>query len=118
MNKVLSLIKKSDKFFLIPLSVSGLSLLFILLPYLMFYNHFPTQLPLFYSLPWGSSQLVSKQQFLILPTSIILISLINSLLAYQLHPVQQTLKRVLNFGVIFIDLIVLITALKILFIFV
>jgi hypothetical protein len=72
---------------------------------------------LYYSLPWGHSQLVNKDQFYILPAFLILVCLINSFIAYHLHTAQIVLKRVIMISLLFIDLLILITALKILLIF-
>lgn len=115
---MLKLILKSDKYFSIPFLVTILSAVFILSLYLIFYNRLPDRLPLFYSLSWGEAQLAQKQQFLLLPSAIILIGLINSLIASQLHQVQYLLKRMLMISLIIVDLILVITAFKIISIFI
>lgn len=84
---------------------------------LILYNHLPTKLPLFYSLPWGQKQLISKQGFLFLPATLVVLAAVNTLITFQLHTAQQVLKKVLLFSIVFVNLIVLITALKILLIF-
>lgn len=84
---------------------------------LILYNHLPTKLPLFYSLPWGQKQLISKQGFLFLPATLVMLAVVNTLITFQLHTAQQVLKKVLLFSIVFVNLIVLITALKILLIF-
>lgn len=117
MSKILNFVDKSDKFFFLPIFISVASIFFILILFAMTYNSLPPKLPMFYSLTWGSSQLVDKQQFLILPAVIVLTVLINLFLAWELHPVQYVLKRILMLNILLIDLIVLITALKILSIF-
>lgn len=110
--------EKSDKFFFVPVLFSIFAVLIIAALFLVTYNRLPPKLPLFYSLPWGQPQLVAKQQLLLLPAILILITLINSLLASQLHPVQVVIKRTLTLSLALINLIILITALKIIFIFI
>lgn len=55
----------------------------------------PVRLPLFYSVNWGDQQLASHQQFLIIPASITLITLLNLFLSWQLHPSQSFFKKML-----------------------
>lgn len=107
-----------DKLTILPLTGTLLSLTVILLTYFFLFKHLPQKLPLFYSLSWGESQLVSKNQFLLLPTLLIFISLFNAFLAFQLHPLQIILKRTLILSLVLINLIIFITALKIMFLFV
>lgn len=110
--------KSSDKFFLISILITIISISTIVSVFLFFYNRMPDRLPLFYSLPWGENQLATKQQFLLLPIMLALICLINSLIASQLHSAQYLLKRMLMLSLIIIDLILVITALKIIWIFI
>lgn len=116
-NSLISSFKKSDKYFSIPLIATILVALIISLVFIYLYPSLPSTLPLFYSLPWGSSQLINKDQFFILPAFLILVCLINSFIAYHLHEAQIVLKRVVMTSLIFIDLLIIITALKILSIF-
>ncbi len=111
-------IRVSDKFFLIPILVTIIVVIFIILLFLIFYSHLPDKLPLFYSLPWGEMELVAKQQFFLLPIILVLICLINSLIASQLHATQYVLRRILLLSLILIDITILITAVKIIWIFI
>lgn len=108
---------RSDKFSLVPILFSAFLVLFIATLFFVAYGRLPSQLPLLYSLPWGQTQLVAKQQFLLLPAVLALITLVNTLIASQLHPVQVVVKRILSLSLLLIDLIIFITALKIIFIF-
>lgn len=108
----------SDKYFSISITVTIISIIVILAFFLIFYSRLPDTLPLFYSLPWGENQLAAKQQFLLLPIILTLICLVNSLISSQLHSVQYLLKRMLLFSLIIIDLILVITTLKIILIFI
>lgn len=107
-----------DYFFLIPILVTVISVISIVLLFLILFNRIPDRLPLFYSLPWGETQLATKQQFFLLPVILILVCLINSLIASLLHETQYILKRILMFSLLLINLIILITAVKIMLIFV
>ncbi|OGE64062.1 hypothetical protein A3J13_02095 [Candidatus Daviesbacteria bacterium RIFCSPLOWO2_02_FULL_36_8] len=98
----------------IPILISVIFTLFIL-----FFGRFlPAKLPLFYSLPWGDKQLVSHQQFLIIPGLIIFITLINVGISWQLHSSQIFFKKLLTFSSWLVAIILIITFLKIIFIFV
>lgn len=94
------------------LSVTMILIIVIILPKL------PARLPLFYSLAWGEKQLATHQQFLIIPASIILITLLNLVISWQLHPSQSFFKKVLLLTSVATSLILTITFFKIIFIFV
>ena len=83
-----------------------------------FLAHLPNRLPLFYSLPWGESQIVSSQQFFIIPALIILISLTNLAVSWQLHHTQTFLKKILSFSTLISTLILTIALIKIVLIFI
>lgn len=116
--KIINFWQQSDKFILIPAIISFVCFFLIITIFLAAYKTLPPKLPLFYSLPWGDAQLVEKQQFFILPGVLVLITLINMFITFQLHPIQQALKRTLMLSLILIDAALFITTIKILFIFV
>ena len=78
----------------------------------------PPKLPLFYSLSWGEKQLAGHQQLLIIPSSIILVTLCNLTASWQLHPQQLIFKKILLFSSVLVSLILTITFLKIILIFI
>lgn len=78
----------------------------------------PPKLPLFYSLPWGEGQLATPQQFLIIPASIIIVTLLNLVISGQLHEQQTFFKRMLLISSITITLILTISFVKIILMFV
>lgn len=78
----------------------------------------PPRLPLFYSLAWGDTQLATHQQFLIIPACICLITLVNLIISWQLHPSQSFFKKILLLQPIIISLILAITFAKIILNFV
>lgn len=45
------------------------------------FNNLPQQVPLYYSLPWGESQLAAAASLFLLPTFSIIILLLNNLIA-------------------------------------
>lgn len=77
----------------------------------------PPKLPLFYSLAWGDTQLVSSQQLFIIPSIIVLITLFNLILTWQLHSSQVFFKRILLFSSLLVSIILTITFFKIVLIF-
>ncbi len=84
---------------------------------LFFLKLLPWQLPLFYSLPWGERQLANQSQFLIIPASIVLITLINLVVSHELHASQSFLKIALSLSSLITTSILIIAILKIIFIF-
>lgn len=108
----------SQKYFMwINFSPLILSLLIILTTIILL-RFLPPKLPLFYSLPWGDGQLATHQQFLIIPASIALITLLNIIISWQLHPQQIFFKKVLLFSSLIVSLILTITFIKIVLIFI
>lgn len=97
-----------------PLILSLLIALFIL----FFFRYLPPSLPLFYSLPWGEGQLGSHQQFFIIPSGIILITMLNYTIASQLHPTQTFFKKILYISSFICSLILTITFIKIILMFI
>jgi len=59
------------------------------------FNNLPPQIPLFYSRPWGESQLTPVSSIFILPALSIFIMLINNLLAIFFLKSGQLLSRIL-----------------------
>lgn len=118
MGKLLSVWNQSDRFVLVPAVASSASAAVTTILFFLVQNRLPQKLPLFYSLPWGQAQLSEKHQFLLLPTVLILTTLVNILLALQLHPVQMVLRRILTVSLLLTNIIIIITAFKILAIFI
>lgn len=108
---------KQDKFIILPLFFSAFSIVLLLILLLVFYSHLPDRLPLFYSLSWGEAELVKKDRFFLLPTILLLLTLVNFFITSQLHSLQYILKRILMLSLVLIDLIFLVTTIKILLIF-
>lgn len=84
---------------------------------LLFFRFLPPKLPLFYSLPWGDEQFGSHIQFLIIPGTIILITLLNLTVSSHLHEQQLFFKKILLIGTLVSIPILTITFVKIVFIF-
>lgn len=118
MKKLLIFYKSQDPFAFWSTAFCAGSAILILILLFLNLNNLPPQLPLFYSLPWGQDQLATLAQFVVLPAIIILVSLTNLFITWQLHSSQLVLKRILYTSSITTALLILITTLKILFIFV
>lgn len=82
------------------------------------FRFLPPRLPLFYSLPWGESQLATHQQFLVIPASISVVTLLNLLIAWQLHPSQSFFKKALLISSIVVSLILTVAFIKVILNFV
>ncbi|QQG43719.1 MAG: hypothetical protein HYW45_01720 [Candidatus Daviesbacteria bacterium] len=118
MPRILFKFFKNDRYFFLTTTVCFLQFFFLNLLFLFFYSKLPSKLPLLYSLSWGDGQLISKNQFLIIPAVMVLIILINLGLASQLHYSQTFLKRVLFIANTLITTILFISALKIMVVFI
>ncbi|MCL4366787.1 hypothetical protein M1563_01315 [Patescibacteria group bacterium] len=117
MRKFLNYFLALDSFYSLPFAFAVLTVFFIGTIFTLSFKHLPEQIPLFYSTSWGESQLVSKLQFLILPTVVSLISLVNFFVASQLPQNQLVLKRILITSSVFVNIIILVTAIKIMTIY-
>jgi hypothetical protein len=73
------------------------------LAFLIFkFNSLPDQVPLYYSLPWGESQLASVPALFFLPTFSIIFLLINHLLAtFFLNSIQLFSRLLIIISLIF-----------------
>lgn len=90
----------------------ALSILFILVDFIVIALKFaglPSQIPLYYSLPWGNNQLGSSSQILILPIISNLILLTNLSVSWYLHDSQLILKRLLSITTLILSSLLLIT---------
>lgn len=96
-----------------PAAVILIMTLFIL----VFFRFLPAKLPLFYSLPWGERQLADHLQFMILPAILAVITLLNVAISSHLHQQQSFFKKVLIGTTILSTVILIITFIKIVFLF-
>ncbi len=108
----------TDRFYTVPLIFSAGVFFLLHLIYFLFINLLPSKLPLYYSLPWGENQLVYKHQFLILPLVVLLVSVLNTTLAWRLNKDQILLRRMLFLTVAAIDFLLFIAGLKIITIYI
>lgn len=121
MNYIIDLLvffKNKDRYFAFTFLATAVSALFISAVLLIFSSQLPSKLPLFYSLPWGEKQLVNQFGFFILPIILIVFSLINFTLALQLHSLQIILKRMLILTSLAIDIIIVVSFIRVIFIFI
>lgn len=115
--RVFVLLKNSDKYVLVPVILTGVTIIFMTLLTLITLPKLPQNIPLFYSLPWGSPQLADKSQLFLLSIIVATVSVFNFAIYTQLHASQIILKKMLLLTLIAINLIFLITMLKIISIF-
>lgn len=85
---------------------------------MILFKFLPPKLPLFYSIAWGNGQLATQKQFLIIPASISLITILNLVISRQLHPSQSFFKKVLLISSIVASVILITTFIKIILMFV
>lgn len=110
--------QEQDSIIFWSVSVSVLSTLLIISFWVINFTNLPSDLPLFYSLSWGDAQLGSIGQFIIIPSTVLLITLTNLIISWHLHPSQIIVKRILSFSSAIISLLFFISAIKIIFTFV
>lgn len=113
--KFIDYYQKQDGIIFWSVSFSTLMSLFLVTLFLTYYFILPTQIPLFYSLPWGDSQLSQKNQFIILPSLILLIMFINLIISWHLHASQLHVKRLIAISTLAISFVVVISGIKIIF---
>lgn len=92
------------------------NLIFIILQVIFLilkFGDLPSQVPLYYSLPWGESQLASVSTLFLLPTFSIFLLFINHLFAITFSKTIPLLSRLLVFISLIVSLFFLITLLKI-----
>ena len=110
--------KQQDSMIFWPTAISIFLSLLTLAFWAINLNHSPNQIPLFYSLPWGESQLGSILQFTILPALMLIIILTNLIVLSHLHHSQLRVKRLLSFCSLLTATILTITGFKIILIFI
>lgn len=109
---------KQDRIILYPTAISLFLPLIILIFWAVNLPRLPYELPLFYSLPWGESQLATQIQFTILPSLSIAVTLTNLVILSQLHDSQKITKRILSSSSLVVSILLFISAIKIMFIFI
>lgn len=62
------------------------------------YPKLPPEIPLFFSRPWGESQLVQPLLLIILPVFSLVILIVNSLIASMFLDKETFLSQILTFG--------------------
>jgi hypothetical protein len=73
----------------------GLFLIFVQVAFLLInFNNLPSQVPLFYSLPWGEKRLASYKLLFILPVLSIIILVINYLISKRVYEKERLLSRI------------------------
>lgn len=95
---------------------SNLLVITVQIVYLIYkFNDLPPQVPLYYSLPWGESQLASASQLFFLPTFSIVFGLINNLLAATIFAKITLLSKLLVITSLVISILSAVTLFQIIF---
>jgi hypothetical protein len=110
--------QEQDSYVFWPISLSVLLALTVISLWAFYYLSLPRELPIFYSLPWGDPQFGHINQFLIFPSLIALIILVNLITSWHLHFSQILIKRILAIASFIISLLISVAAFKIIFTFV
>ncbi len=118
MNYIKEFYRDQDKIVFYSTSFVLLAIFLMILPFFIFSIKLPHELPLFYSLPWGNSQLGEKQLYLVLPLLCGSILFINLFVAWHLHESQTFLKRILTVSTAIISIAFLIASVRIISIFI
>ena len=79
------------------------------------FTNLPSQVPLYYSLPWGETQLASASALFLLPTFSLVILLINNLFSISLAATNTLLSRLLIFASLAVSFFFLVTLVKIVY---
>lgn len=78
-------------------------------------SDFPSQVPLFYSLPWGKERLVSPTLLLILPGASFAVFIVNTFFAAVFFEKENLLSKILVFSSVFILFLSFYTLIRIVF---
>lgn len=79
------------------------------------FGNLPQQVPLYYSLPWGESQLVSASSLFLVPTLSIVLLFVNHLFAIGFSKKNPLLSQLLIFTSLIVSFFFLLTLVKIIF---
>lgn len=113
----MKLLPVTNHYIYINLASLGLAL-FMSILIIFFQKFLPPKLPLFYSLPWGETQLATYYQMLTLPAILSVITLLNMLLSWQLHSSQLIFKKIIHLASLLCAILFFIALLKIFLIFI
>ena len=103
----------TDKVVLLPLLTAGGSLGLFAAVVFYFFDRLAPQMPLFYSIPWGENQLVSRSVITILPLIGVIFLAINFVFGLILLRFEKFLARIITIGAILTAILVTITGIKI-----
>jgi len=97
---------------ILPLIISNL---LIVGSFIWKYNSLPTQIPLFYSLPWGEDQLGELWMLFFLPALMNGFVFLNNFLIAKYFSDQAMIKKIVNYLNIFLMIAFTVVFLKIIF---
>lgn len=82
-----------------------------------FFSRLPSTLPLFYSQPWGATQLANKTTLWLLPFLTTIIFILNLILAHSLFPTEKILSEILIVTTAVFAFLILFTQIRIILLF-
>ncbi len=112
MKKITSIILQDNAIKYSLISSAGLFLLLVTL-FTFQYKKLPPVIPLFNSLPWGNSRLVSVQALFIIPIFLLFVSGVNVFLANRLYKKYTILARMLSVNILLATILVTIAFVQI-----
>lgn len=78
----------------------------------------PNKLPLFFSLTWGDKQLADKHQLLIIPGSLVVLTLLNLSLFWKFSQSRYLLRKILIYSSLITTTMLMLTFVRIILIFI
>ena len=79
----------------------------------VWYGKLPPEIPLWFSRPWGSSQLAAKEWIFVLPVSLAVMSLLALILAGMVYREEKLLARMVMGGISLIGFLLVYALLRI-----
>lgn len=106
-----------DKMVVLPSILSALFVAFSLIFLLLSFNNLPSEVPLFYSRPWGEPQVTLRVYLFLLPGLSFLVFFASSFFGVFLYSSERFLFRVLVFTSLSFSFLCFVTLLKIILLF-
>ena len=71
----------------------------------LFFPKLPTEIPLYYSRPWGSQQLAGKIFIFLLPAGVVVFGTVNQLLAIISYKKEKIVSYIFSIATIFVSIL-------------
>lgn len=107
---------RNDSYILMFLRIGIFLIVIQIIILLMNYKSLPSEVPLFYSLPWGEKRLTNVNFLFVLPSLSLLVLLINSLISKKIYDKERLLSRISLFIALAFVVLTIITLSQIVFV--